>query len=105
MQREHYHGLVELIGFGGSFNRIRDEAAICHRDEETGKDVAKHLHDVRGTFCTKLMTEANLTDAQVAEVMGWSPDKVANIRRAYVNPVNVVLALGRRMNCVGVRKS
>lgn len=84
-------------GFGGSFNRIRDEAAISHRDEETGKNIAKHLHDVRGTFCTKLITEANLTDAQVAEIMGWSPDKVANIRRAYVSPENVVVAIGQRM--------
>lgn len=37
-------------GFGGSFNRIRDAAAIKHRDED-GTERLKHLHDLRGTFC------------------------------------------------------
>lgn len=92
-------------GFGGSFNRLRDEAKIFHEDEESGEPVAKHLHDVRGTFCTKLLTTANLTDAQVAEIMGWSVDKVANIRRTYVDQAQVVIALGKRLKRLGGKKS
>ena len=84
-------------GFGGSFNRVRDEAGIVHLDEDTGERIKKHLHDVRGTFCTRLLAEANLSDHEVAEIMGWSPDKVAAIRRVYVPQVQVVIAMGERL--------
>ena len=52
-------------GFGGWFNAIRDEAAIFHVDED-GERKSKHLHDVRGTFCTMLLTECNLTDEELS---------------------------------------
>lgn len=84
-------------GFGGSFNRIRDTADIVHVDEETGKRTKKHLHDVRGTFCTRLIAEVGLSDIDAAGIMGWAPDKVANIRRVYVDQARVVVALGERL--------
>jgi integrase len=83
-------------GFGGSFNRIRDAAGIFHVDEETGERRAKHLHDVRGTFATRLIL-AGLTDQEVAEIMGWSVDRVATIRRLYVDQAKVVVAIGARI--------
>ena len=43
-------------GFGGSFTRVRDKANIVFVDPDTDKISKKHLHDVRGTFCTKLIT-------------------------------------------------
>ena len=85
------------VGFGGSFNRIRDEADIVHVDEDSGERIKKHLHDLRGTFCTKLLTHSDLTDGEVAEIMGWSPDKVAAIRRVYVDRSKIVIALGERL--------
>ena len=88
-------------GFGGSFNRVRDAAEISHVDEDSGKRIRKHLHDVRGTFCTRLIIEAGLNDVEAAGVMGWSPDKVAIIRRMYVDQSLVVIALGERLR--GVR--
>ena len=88
-------------GFGGSFNRIRDEADIVHIDEETGERKRKHLHDVRGTFCTQLLTKSDLTDRQIADIMGWSPDRVAAIRRVYVDQSSIVLALGERLKNIG----
>lgn len=84
-------------GFGGSFNRVRDEASIEFVDEETGERKRKHLHDVRGTFCTQLLTETDLSDREIADIMGWSPDKVASIRRVYVDQSSVVRAIGARI--------
>lgn len=84
-------------GFGGSFNRVRDEADIEFVDEETGERKRKHLHDVRGTFCTRLLTETDLSDREIADIMGWSPDKVASIRRVYVDQSSVVRAIGARI--------
>jgi integrase len=68
-------------GFTGRFNHVRDAVGIAHIDEDTGEERKKHLHDVRGTFATRLMTETDLADQQIADIMGWAPDKVARIRR------------------------
>jgi integrase len=83
-------------GFGVSFSAIKKEAGIVHVDEE-GTERAKHLHDVRGTFCTMLLTEWNLTDEEAADIMGWSPTRVAQIRKVYVDHKRVVVALGERI--------
>ena len=83
-------------GFGGSFNRIRDAADIAHQDLDTGEHKKKHLHDVRGTFCTKLIL-ANVTDQEAADIMGWSPDQVAGIRRVYVDQSSVIVAIDQRI--------
>lgn len=82
-------------GFGGSFNRIRDAAGIAHVDDDGRR--LKHLHDVRGTYCTMLLAECDLTDEEAARVMAWSPTRVANIRRVYVDGSRVVVALGERI--------
>lgn len=83
-------------GFGGSFNRIRDAARIVHKDAD-GTEKEKHLHDVRGTFCTFLITECELTDEEAGEIMAWSPKRVGNIRRVYVDGARVVVAIGERI--------
>lgn len=83
-------------GFGGSFNRIRDAAGIEHIDED-GAARKKHLHDVRGTFCTMLIAECELTDEQAADIMAWSPKRVSSIRRKYVDDARVVVAIGARI--------
>lgn len=84
-------------GFGGSFNRIRDEAGIVHIDSETGEAKKKHLHDVRGTFATKLCLTTNLTDKEIGDVMAWTPERVGNIRRVYVDQSSIVVAIGKRI--------
>lgn len=84
-------------GFGGSFNRIRDAAGIVHIDEDSGQQQRKHLHDVRGTFCTRLLAQSDLGEREVADIMGWSPDKVASIRRVYVDQASVVRAISKRI--------
>lgn len=82
--------------FGGSFSRIKQQAGIVHVDED-GVTRPKHLHDVRGTFCTMLLTDWQLTDQEAADIMGWSPERVAHIRRVYVDHARVVVEIGRRI--------
>ena len=89
-------------GFGGSgsFGKVRDAANIVHVEEgDDGQPVErrKHLHDVRGTFCTLLLTECELTDEDAARIMAWSPARVAKIRSTYVDSARVVVALAERM--------
>ena len=57
----------------------------------------KHLHDVRGTFCTLLLTESDLTNEDAARIMGWSPARVAKIHSTYVDSAIVVISLAERM--------
>lgn len=82
-------------GFTGSFGRIRDKAEIVGIDEQ-GQTTPKHLHDLRGTFCTKLCM-AGLSNEEVGMVMGWSPEQVAGIRRTYVDQNQVVKSIARRL--------
>jgi integrase len=89
-------------GFGGSgsFGMVRDKAKIVHiEDGDDGQPVErrKHLHDVRGTFCTLLLTECELTDEDAARIMAWSPARVARIRSTYVDSAAVVISLAARM--------
>ncbi|MGE0773949.1 MAG: tyrosine-type recombinase/integrase [Sphingomonadaceae bacterium] len=89
-------------GFGGSgsFGMVRDKANIVHIGEgDDGQPVErkKHLHDVRGTFCTLLLTECELTDEDAARIMAWSPARVAKIRSTYVDSAAVVISLAERM--------
>lgn len=82
-------------GFTGSFGRVRDKADIAGVDEQ-GQFTRKHLHDLRGTFCTTLCM-AGLSNEEVAMVMGWSPEQVASIRRTYVDKNQVVRSIARRL--------
>lgn len=87
-------------GFGTSFNRVRDYAGIYHVCFGTGERREKHLHDVRGTFCTKLI-QAGLSNQEAGEIMGWSPEQVAGIRRSYVDQSAYVTAVGEKLRRAG----
>lgn len=86
------------------FSKYRDKAnagaGIVHPAEfDDEQDRAKHLHDLRGTYATKLMTlpGGGLTDAQIATVMGWTEKQVAAIRKRYVDEAAIVVAIGKRI--------
>jgi integrase len=81
-----------------AFIQVRDAAGIVHRgDPELGEeDRAKHLHDCRGTFVTKLC-RTNLTNEEIARIVAWSVDNVERIRRTYVDDAAVVVALSERI--------
>lgn len=84
--------------FGACFNRVRDHAGIVHPgDPRVGEpDRAKHLHDFRGTFVTKLC-RAFLSDSEIAEITAWSPASVSTIRKTYVDDAATVVAIGKRI--------
>lgn len=90
-------------GFGTSFNRIRDHAKIVHVDPETGKETAKHVHDLRGTFCTALI-RAGLSDEETADIMGWSREQVSGIRKTYVDQSALIVAIGERIRQAAVNQ-
>lgn len=80
---------------GGVFHDIRDHADIAF--VEHGEDPRpKHLHDLRGTFVT-MLCRAGLTDEEVGNIVAWSPQNVASIRRTYVDDAAVVVAIGKRI--------
>ena len=67
--------------------------------DDDGNKQWKRLHDVRGTFATKLMTIPGErgADKEIAELMGWSEAQVSEIRRRYVDDAAIVVALGKRL--------
>lgn len=88
--------------FTASFNAARDEAGIIQPgDPSVGlPDRKKHLHDLRGTFVTKLC-RAGLTNNEIADIVAWSPANVASIRKTYVDDAAIVVALSERIRRAG----
>lgn len=56
----------------------------------------RHVHDLRGTFATKLMS-AGFSDTEIAVVMGWQAERIATIRARYVDRSRVARALAERI--------
>jgi hypothetical protein len=88
-----------------AFNQVRDAAngrrGIVHPgNEESGEPPrAKHLHDCRGTFVTKLCRlDPPLTNDEIARIAAWSPSNVERIRRTYVDDAAIVVALSERIS-------
>lgn len=60
----------------------------------TGFD--RRFHDLRGTFATRLMI-AGFTDTDIANVMGWTAERVAAIRARYVDRIRVAKARAEKL--------
>ena len=94
-------------GLASSFHDARRRAnngeGIWHieRDPVSGEETKqqKRLHDLRGTFATRIMAHpsANLTNREVADIMGWSPEQVDQIRKRYVDDSAIVVSITRRL--------
>lgn len=99
-------------GLASSFHDARAKANggqgiwYVGRDPETGEEqkIAKRLHDLRGTFATKLMTAPGepLTDRDVASIMGWSEAQVGEIRKRYVDGKAMIVAMAQRLRKAGL---
>ena len=86
-------------------NKANGGSGIVHPPKMEGeKPKAKTLHDLRGTFATRLMTlpGGGLADDQIASIMGWSPRDVAAIRCRYVDEAAIVVAIANRINAAAV---
>lgn len=56
----------------------------------------KHFHDLRGTAATRFC-QVPLTDEEVADIMGWEPEKVRSIRKRYVDRERIARGIVERM--------
>lgn len=85
------------------YKEVRDAVGIVHIDyddvDENGEPRlrVKHLHDLRGTFITRLILELDLSDRQIAAVMGWSLESVQNICTVFVDYAAYAAASGARV--------
>lgn len=61
------------------------------------KGFDRRIHDLRGTFATRLIM-ARLTDDEVAMIMGWTSKRISAIRARYVNSERVVIEIARRLS-------
>lgn len=56
----------------------------------------RKFHDLRGTFVTRLVI-AGFTDSEIADVIGWTAERVASIRARYVDRARVAKARADRL--------
>ena len=63
---------------------------------ETGIAANKTLHDLRGTFATRLMSRG-FEDREIDEILAWKPGKSARIRRRYISRSAIVRSAIERM--------
>lgn len=91
--------------FSAQFNAARDKAQVVDpgNAELSIPPRKKHLHDVRGTFCTHLC-RTNLTNEEIGRIMAWAPDRVDTIRRVYVDDAAIVVALAKRIGASTVKQ-
>lgn len=74
-------------GFAANVEKARDDAKVAK---------GKTLHDLRGTFATRLM-QKGFEDREIDEILAWEPGKSARIRRRYISRKAVVLNAIERM--------
>ena len=82
-------------GFAMAVERARTDANE-KRKEADKVAVGKTLHDLRGTFATRLMRQG-FEDRDIDEIMGWETGKSARIRRRYISRKAVVISAIERM--------
>lgn len=56
----------------------------------------RKFHDLRGTFVTRLAI-AGFTDGEIADVIGWTAERVTTIRARYVDRARVAKARAERL--------
>lgn len=89
-------GTVVTNARGDAFTAVgfADTIRRAQRDAKLAK--GKTLHDLRGTFATRLMAKG-FEDREIDEILGWETGKSARIRRRYINRKAVVEAAIERM--------
>jgi integrase len=55
------------------------------------------IHDIRGTYVTWLCIKG-VTDSEIADVIGWKREQVAEVRRIYVNQARTIVSLVERLS-------
>src|SRR5262249_52991558 len=70
------------------------EHQIVDTKHKAGVD--KHLHDCRGTFATRLRLEG-ATNSEIADVLGWTEDRVERLMSVYVDKELVIRTFAERL--------
>ena len=85
-------------GLEAAIQRHRERALerATARGQNTSGIEGLRIHDMRGTAATNFI-RAGLDDADIAIILGWKVDRVAEIRRRYVSGQEIGLAIVRRM--------
>jgi integrase len=81
----------------GSPYSVRGFASAVERARKAaGVRAELNLHDLRGTFATRLM-QRGFDDREIDEALGWETGKSARIRRKYINRKAIVVNAIERM--------
>lgn len=85
-------------GLETAIRRHRERALVRAqaRGQQTSGIEGLRIHDMRGTAATNYI-RGGLDDADIATILGWKSDRVAEIRRRYVSGQEIGLAIVRRM--------
>jgi integrase len=89
-------GTVVTNAWGKAFTKRGFSTAIERARTAAGVAKGKTLHDLRGTFATRLMVRG-FEDREIDEIMGWETGKSARIRRRYISRKAVVMNAIERM--------
>lgn len=87
-------------GKGVILRNSKDEAWTTDGFQSSWRNVRpagfdRHFHDLRGTFVTRLCI-AGFTDGDIANMIGWAAERVADIRSVYVDRARVARARARK---------
>ena len=74
-------------GFSMAVERARKEAGVAN---------GKTLHDLRGTFATRLMN-AGFEDREIDLILGWTPGKSQKVRPFYISRKAIASSAIQRM--------
>jgi integrase len=86
--------------FSKSVRKVANAIRLVHVDDDDDgqqRSRKKNFHDLRGTFCTRLMIESDFDDLRIAGVMGWAVERISVIRKLYVSDGAQAQALGERI--------
>lgn len=90
------HGRPWRGGFGSSWAEACDRAGLGERD--------LHFHDLRGTAATKFYS-AEFSSREIADILGWSPERVEQLLDRYVRRSELLLARIHRLDRMGNENS
>jgi integrase len=68
---------------------------VFQRSKPDGFD--RTIHDLRGTYVTWLATKG-LTDDEIARIVGWTSQRIAEVRARYVDEARVIVSLVDRLS-------
>lgn len=85
---------VLLTQHGTAWTKDGPTQAFIRAAKASGID--KNLHDLRGTAATRFVA-AGLSDDEVADILGWEPNRVRAVRRYYVDHERVAQSVIERL--------